>query len=169
MELLLQTYNKYTDRLKGKPTECKLACIHKWISVLFVSISLYLFINETGELLFIFIMRKPKMETNALARYKIFFFLPAVHVVSYRWLIDNQMDRTFHTDLFMAHLRGWLERRLSISGSNPTTLNLLYGIGHSKRRASHFVWPGKKFCLEKLPTGNSMRMSLRIIPRVCFF
>jgi hypothetical protein len=56
---LLQTYNKYTDRLKGKPTECKLACIHKVISVLFVSISLYLFINETGELLFIFIMRKP--------------------------------------------------------------------------------------------------------------
>ncbi len=52
-------YNKYTDRTNSKPTECKVTCIHKWISALIVTIHLYLFINETGELLFIFIMRKP--------------------------------------------------------------------------------------------------------------
>lgn len=108
MELLLQTYNKYTDRLKGKPTECKLACIHKWISVLFVSISLYLFINETGELLFIFIMRKPKMETNALARYKIFFFCR--RCMSYRivdWSTIKWIEHSIQTYSWRIFEAGW--------------------------------------------------------------
>ncbi len=90
------------------------------------------------------------METNALARYKIFFFFFAggechvyTIVVSYRWLIDNQMDRTFHIDPFMAHLRGWLERRLSISRSNPTNCNLLY-MENNTTKGGHRILYGRE-------------------------